>query len=230
MLKWDELPFEMQLSEVEPYYQLVSQRKGSLVLKRCLDFLLALVLLFLTSPLFIVLSIWIKLDSKGPVIYKQKRVTQYNRHFKIWKFRTMVTDADKKGSLVTSANDNRITKVGNFIRRVRLDELPQLVNVLKGEMSFVGTRPEVPRYTEQYSPEMMATLLLPAGITSLASINYKDEDTIISQMTAKGMTVDQAYVERVLPEKMHFNLAYLRDFSFIGDIKIMLQTVVEVLK
>ena len=230
MLKWDELPFEMQLSEVEPYYQLVSQRKGSLILKRCLDFLLALVLLFLTSPLFIVLSIWIKLDSKGPVIYKQKRVTQYNRHFKIWKFRTMVTDADKKGSLVTSANDNRITKVGNFIRRVRLDELPQLVNVLKGEMSFVGTRPEVPRYTEQYSPEMMATLLLPAGITSLASINYKDEDTIISQMTAKGMTVDQAYVERVLPEKMHFNLAYLRDFSFIGDIKIMLQTVVEVLK
>ena len=230
MLKWDELPFEMQLSEVEPYYQLVSQRKGSLLLKRCLDFLLALVLLFLTSPLFIVLSIWIKLDSKGPVIYKQKRVTQYNRHFKIWKFRTMVTDADKKGSLVTSANDNRITKVGNLIRRVRLDELPQLVNVLKGEMSFVGTRPEVPRYTEQYSPEMMATLLLPAGITSLASINYKDEDTIISQMTAKGMTVDQAYVERVLPEKMHFNLAYLRDFSFIGDIKIMLQTVVEVLK
>ena len=230
MLKWDELPLEMQLSEVTPYYQLVSQRKGSLVLKRCLDFLLALVLLFLTSPLFIVLSIWIKLDSKGPVIYKQERVTQYNRHFKIWKFRTMVTNADKKGSLVTSANDNRITKVGNFIRRVRLDELPQLVNVLKGEMSFVGTRPEVPRYTEQYSPEMMATLLLPAGITSLASINYKDEDTIISQMTAKGMTVDQAYVERVLPEKMLFNLAYLRDFSFIGDIKIMLQTVVEVLK
>ena len=142
----------------------------------------------------------------------------------------MVTDADKKGSLVTSENDSRITKVGQFIRRVRLDELPQLVNVLKGEMSFVGTRPEVPRYTEQYSPEMMATLLLPAGITSLASINYKDEDAIISQMTAKGMTVDQAYVERVLPEKMHFNLAYLRDFSFIGDIKIMLQTVVEVLK
>ena len=230
MLKWDELPLEMQLSEVEPYYQLVSQRKGSLNLKRCLDFLLALVLLFLSSPLFIVLSIWIKLDSKGPVIYKQERVTQYNRHFKIWKFRTMVTDADKKGSLVTSENDSRITKVGQFIRRVRLDELPQLVNVLKGEMSFVGTRPEVPRYTEQYSPEMMATLLLPAGITSLASINYKDEDTIISQMTAKGMTVDQAYVERVLPEKMHFNLAYLRDFSFIGDIKIMLQTVVEVLK
>ena len=230
MLKWDELPLEMQLSEVEPYYQLVSKRKGSLVLKRCLDFLLALLLLFLTSPLFIVLSIWIKLDSKGPVIYKQERVTQYNRHFKIWKFRTMVTDADKKGGLVTSANDSRITKVGNFIRRVRLDELPQLVNVLKGEMSFVGTRPEVPRYTEQYSPEMMATLLLPAGITSLASINYKDEDTIISQMTSKGMTVDQTYVERVLPEKMHFNLAYLRDFNFFGDIKIMFQTVVEVLK
>ena len=230
MLKWDELPQEMQLSEVKPYYQLVSRRKGSLIFKRCLDLFLAVVLLILTSPLFLILSIWIKLDSKGPVIYKQVRVTQYNRHFKIWKFRTMVTDADKKGSLVTSANDSRITKVGNFIRRVRLDELPQLVNVLKGEMSFVGTRPEVPRYTEQYSPEMIATLLLPAGVTSLASINYKDEDAIISQMTAKGMTVDQAYVERVLPEKMHFNLAYLRDFNFFGDIKIMFQTVVEVLK
>ena len=215
MLKWDELPQEMQLSEVKPYYQLVSGRKGSLILKRCLDLFLALILLILTSPVFLILSIWIKLDSKGPVIYKQMRVTQYNRHFKIWKFRTMVTDADKKGSLVTSANDSRNTKVGNFIRRVRLDELPQLVNVLKGEMSFVGTRPEVPRYT---------------GITSLASINYKDEDAIISQMTAKGMTVDQAYVERVLPEKMHYNLAYLRDFNFFGDIKIMFQTVFEVLK
>ena len=219
MLKWEDLPVEMKSSEVESYYQLVSKRKGSLIFKRCLDWVLALVLLILTSPVFLILSIWIKLDSKGPVIYKQERVTQYNRPFKIWKFRTMVTDADKKGSLVTSANDSRITKVGNFIRRVRLDELPQLVNVLKGEMSFVGTRPEVPRYTEQYSPEMMATLLLPAGITSLASINYKDEDAIISQMTAKGMTVDQAYVERVLPEKMHFNLAYLRDFNFFGDIE-----------
>ena len=139
----------MQSSEVESYYQLVSKRKGSLIFKRFLDWVLALFLLVLTSPVFLILSIWIKLDSKGPVIYKQERVTQYNRPFKIWKFRTMVTDADKKGSLVTSANDSRITKVGNFIRRVRLDELPQLVNVLKGEMSFVGTRPEVPRYTER---------------------------------------------------------------------------------
>lgn len=141
MLKWEDLPVEMKSSEVESYYQLVSKRKGSLIFKRCLDWVLAVVLLILTSPIFLILSIWIKLDSKGPVIYKQERVTQYNRPFKIWKFRTMVTDADKKGSLVTSANDSRITKVGNFIRRVRLDELPQLVNVLKGEMSFVGTRP-----------------------------------------------------------------------------------------
>ena len=208
MLKWEDLPVEMKSSEVESYYQLVSKRKGSLIFKRCLDWVLALILLVLTSPIFLILSIWIKLDSKGPV----------------------VTDADKKGSLVTSANDSRITKVGNFIRRVRLDELPQLVNVLKGEMSFVGTRPEVPRYTEQYSPEMMATLLLQAGITSPASINYKDEDTIISQMTEKGLSVDQAYVEHVLPEKMRYNLAYLREFSFFGDIKIMFQTVFEVLK
>ncbi len=119
MLKWEDLPVEMQSSEVESYYQLVSKRKGSLIFKRFLDWVLALFLLLLTSPIFLILSIWIKLDSKGPVIYKQERVTQYNRPFKIWKFRTMVTDADKKGSLVTSANDSRITKVGNFIRRVR---------------------------------------------------------------------------------------------------------------
>lgn len=230
MRRWDDLPLEMRHEVVKPYYQLVAKRRVSLLVKRCFDILLALILLILTSPIFLILGVWIKLDSKGPVIYKQVRMTQYNRPFNIWKFRTMVTDADKKGSLVTSANDNRITKVGSLIRRVRLDELPQLVNVLKGEMTFVGTRPEVPRYTEQYSPEMLATLLLPAGITSLASIHYKDEDNIISQMTAKGMTVDQAYVEEVLPEKMRYNLAYLREFSFFGDIKLMFQTIIEVVK
>lgn len=230
MRRWDDLPVEMRHEVVKPYYQLVAKRRVSLLVKRCFDILLALILLILTSPIFLILGVWIKLDSKGPVIYKQVRMTQYNRPFNIWKFRTMVTDADKKGSLVTSANDNRITKVGSLIRRVRLDELPQLVNVLKGEMTFVGTRPEVPRYTEQYSPEMLATLLLPAGITSLASIHYKDEDNIISQMTAKGMTVDQAYVEEVLPEKMRYNLAYLREFSFFGDIKLMFQTIIEVVK
>ena len=146
------------------------------------------------------------------------------------KFKFADTGTRNSGALRATLLSKSFTKVGNFIRRVRLDELPQLVNVLKGEMSFVGTRPEVPRYTEQYSPEMMATLLLPAGITSPASINYKDEDTIISQMTEKGLSVDQAYVEHVLPEKMRYNLAYLREFSFLGDIKIMFQTVFEVLK
>ena len=165
------LPVEMKSSEVESYYQLVSKRKGSLIFKRCLDWVLALVLLVLTSPIFLILSIWIKLDSKGPVIYKQERVTQYNRPFKIWKFRTMVTDADKKEvwwllltivALLRLAISSAVSVWTNYL---------SWSMSLKAEMSFVGTRPEVPRYTEQYSPEMMATLLLPAGITSPASIN-----------------------------------------------------------
>ena len=230
MKKFESLPAELQTEQVRPYYEALAAKRGQLFLKRAFDILVSAILLLLLSPILLFFAIWIKLDSPGPVFYRQERVTSYGRIFRIFKFRTMKVDADKMGSLVTLKNDDRITRVGHVIRRYRLDELPQLLNILTGDMSLVGTRPEVAKYVAAYTPEMKATLLLPAGITSLASINYKDEDAIISQMTAKGMTVDQAYVERVLPEKMHYNLAYLRDFNFFGDIKIMFQTVFEVLK
>ena len=230
MLKWEDLPVEMKSSEVESYYQLVSKRKGSLIFKRCLDWVLAVVLLILTSPIFLILSIWIKLDSKGPVIYKQERVTQYNRTFKIWKFRTMVTDADKRGPLITGKSDDRITKMGHKLRKCRLDELPQLLNILAGEMSFVGTRPEVERYVDCYTDEMMATLLLPAGVTSMASMAYKDEDTVMAHYLEKGETVDDVYVRRILPKKMRYNLEYLKSVGIMEDLKIMVKTVLEVLR
>ena len=230
MIKFEDLPIQIRNEEVKRYYKFLRDKRFSLFFKFLMDRLLAFVLLVLFSPVILIIGIWIKLDSPGPAIYKQVRITQYGRKFKIWKFRTMVEGADKKGSLVTSHNDNRITKIGKFIRKYRIDELLQLVNVLLGDMSFVGTRPEVPKYTNQYTDEMKATLLLPAGITSPASISFKDEDIIINRCVERGLTVDDAYVNEVLPAKMHYNLEYLRQFSFINDLKIMIQTVVEVVK
>ena len=230
MIKFEDLPIQIRNEEVKRYYKFLRDKRFSLFFKFLMDRLLAFVLLVLFSPVILIIGIWIKLDSPGPAIYKQVRITQYGREFKIWKFRTMVEGADKKGSLVTSHNDNRITKIGKFIRKYRIDELPQLVNVLLGDMSFVGTRPEVPKYTNQYTDEMKATLLLPAGITSPASISFKDEDIIINRCIERGLTVDDAYMNEVLPAKMHYNLEYLRQFSFINDLKIMIKTVVEVVK
>ncbi|WP_247950963.1 sugar transferase [Streptococcus cristatus] len=230
MIKFEDLPVQLRNEDVERYYKLLNNKRTSLFCKLLMDRLLALVLLILFSPVILIIGFWIKIDSSGPAIYKQVRITQYGREFKIWKFRTMVVGADKKGSLVTSHNDNRITKIGRFIRKYRIDELPQLVNVLLGDMSFVGTRPEVPKYTDQYTDEMKATLLLPAGITSPASISFKDEDIIINRCVERGLMVDDAYVNEVLPAKMHYNLEYLRQFSFINDLKIMIQTVVEVVR
>lgn len=230
MIKFEDLPIQIRNEEVKSYYRFLRDKRFSLLCKLLMDRLLAFVLLVLFSPVILIIGIWIKLDSPGPAIYKQVRITQYGREFKIWKFRTMVEGADKKGSLVTSHNDNRITKIGKFIRKYRIDELPQLVNVLLGDMSFVGTRPEVPKYTSQYTDEMKATLLLPAGITSPASISFKDEDLIINNCVQRGLTVDDAYVTEVLPAKMQYNLEYLRQFSFINDLKIMIQTVFEVVK
>jgi lipopolysaccharide/colanic/teichoic acid biosynthesis glycosyltransferase len=173
----------------------------------------------------LVIALWIKLDSKGPILYKSIRVTTYGRDFTIFKFRTMITDADKKGALITVSGDDRITGVGKKIRHARLDEIPQLFNVLSGKMSFVGTRPEVRRYVEAYTPEMMATLLLPAGITSTASINYRDEDDKMAELIGNGLSVDEAYLGHILPEKMKYNLDYIKNFSFFGDIVICIKTV-----
>lgn len=217
--KWENLPPEMQTEEVRKYYDILKKKRASLFFKRLFDICVSLVLLILLSPIFLVLSIAIKTDSKGPVFYRQTRVTQYNREFRIFKFRSMVQGADK-GSQVTVENDVRVTRVGKLIRKGRLDEISQLIDVLRGKMTFVGTRPEVPKYTRQYTPEMMATLLLPAGITSLASIYYKDE----AELLDSAEDADKVYVEKVLPAKMYYNLKAIETFSFWGDIKIMFMT------
>ena len=230
LISWDKLPYEMKNSEVKAYYDILSRRKGSLAVKRIFDIAVSFVMLVLLSWLFLILAIMIKVDSRGPVFYRQVRVTSGNRDFRIFKFRTMVQNADKIGALVTSGNDSRITRVGSKIRKCRLDELPQLINILKGDMTFVGTRPEVRKYVEKYSDEMMATLLMPAGVTSLASINFKDEDELMDSYTSKGMTVDDAYVQKVLPEKMAYNLEYIKEFGFFKDIKLMFKTVASVVK
>lgn len=228
--KWDSLPEEMKIEPVRKYYSILQKKKISLFLKRAFDFIVSLIMVVIISPILLILAILIKLDSEGPVFYRQERITTGGKKFRIFKFRTMIQNADKIGSLVTVDKDPRITKVGEKIRKVRLDELPQLLNIVKGDMSFVGTRPEVAKYVEQYSDEMMATLLLPAGVTSLASIEYKDEDEIISAHTALGESADEAYVSHVLPEKMKYNLEYLQSFSFWGDIALMFKTVVSVIK
>lgn len=223
--KWNDLPKEMQIPEVREYYDLLSKKKFQLVLKRLFDIVVSFTLLTLLSPLFIILAIAIKLDSKGPVFYRQTRVTQYGKKFRIFKFRSMVTDADK-GSLLTVGGDSRITKTGKFIRKYKLDEFSQLIDVLRGTMTFVGTRPEVPKYVEKYTPEMMATLLMPAGITSEASVYYKDENELLDA----AEDVEKTYLEVVLPDKMKYNLAAIKSFSFIDDIKVMILTVLAVFK
>ena len=222
--KWEKLPIEMQTEEVRTYYDILKKKKFALFMKRAFDIIVSLILLLLFSPVFLILAICIKIDSKGPVFYRQTRVTQYGKKFRIFKFRTMVQNADK-GSQVTVGNDSRITRVGRLIRKCRLDEISQLIDVLRGTMTFVGTRPEVTKYVEQYTPEMMATLLLPAGITSYASICYKDEDELLNE----AEDTDKVYVEKILPEKMRYNLKSIEKFGFWGDIGVMFKTVFAVL-
>ena len=230
MIKFEQLDARFHNDQVKYYYNIIQKKKLSLFIKNIFDRLLALILLILISPILIVIAIWIKLDSEGEVFYRQKRITTYGREFKIYKFRTMVKNADKLGSAVTMQDDPRISRVGKKLRKIRLDELPQLINILLGDMSFVGTRPEVEKYVDKYSDYMYATLLLPAGVTSIASIKYKDEDEILNKHTSQGMNIDDAYVEKVLPEKMKYNLEYIENFSFINDLKIMVKTVIGVLK
>lgn len=224
MISFDKLPQRFQCDEVREYYDILCKKKFSIMLKRITDIFMALVMLiFLIIPI-IIISIAVKCTSKGPVFYKQVRVTAYGRRFKILKFRTMVVGADKIGSLVTTDGDRRITKMGKFLRKYRLDELPQIFHVVSGKMSVVGTRPEVPKYVDSYKKEYLATLLMPAGITSLASIMYKDEEKLLSDKD----DVDTVYVEQILPDKMEYNLKYLRNFGFRSDIKLIFKTVKEV--
>ena len=188
---WDKLPENMKTDAVLPYYEALRRHRAGLIVKRIADILLSSVLIVVLSPVLLVIAVLIKIDSPGPVFYRQVRVTRYNKDFRIFKFRTMIVNADEKGALVTTSNDSRITRVGSKLRKYRLDEFPQLFNVFKGEMSLVGTRPEVRKYVDEYTDEMMATLLLPAGVTSEASIAFKDEDKIL----AEAEDVDKAYIE-----------------------------------
>lgn len=223
--EWDDIPEFMKNEDVKKYYEILRKKRFSLKVKRFFDVTASFVLILLLSPVFLILSVWIKTDSKGPVYFKQERVTQYGRKFSIFKFRTMVINADRTGSLVTVQNDSRITAVGRKIRKYRLDEIPQLFNILAGDMSFVGTRPEVRKYVEEYSDEMKATLLLPAGVTSEASIRYKDEDELLKD----AVDVDEVYIQKILPEKMRWNLRAIRRFSLPGELSTMVWTVFHVM-
>lgn len=224
--RWEDLPGFMRVPEVRPYWEALDKKRGQLALKRAFDVVVAwIMLVFLAIPMAVI-AIAIKLDSRGPVFYRQERVTAYGRKFRIHKFRTMVNNADKIGSAVTVGNDSRITKVGSKLRDLRLDELPQLFDVISGNMSFVGTRPEAIKYVKQYTPEMFATLLLPAGITSEASIQYKDEAGLLNA----AEDVDKVYVETVLPGKMKYNLQSIKRYSFFGEIATFFKTAVAVVK
>ena len=224
--KWNDLPDSFKNPEVNFYYEILNKKRAQLFFKRLFDILISLILLILLSPIMIIIAISIKLDSKGPVFFRQRRITQYGKTFRIFKFRTMVENAEKLGSQVTVSNDPRVTKIGGFIRKYRIDEFPQLLNVLFGDMTFVGTRPEVKKYVDAYTNEMLATLLLPAGITSEASIKYKDEQRLLSSSS----DADKTYIEEILPEKMKYNLRGIEKTSIKYDLSIMLATVFGVLR
>ena len=223
--KWEKLPPELQIEEVRPYYEILRKKNFSLFWKRAFDIFVSGMMLIILSPFFLILSLAIVIDSRGGVFYRQERVTQYGKHFRIFKFRSMVSGADKKGTLVTVGHDARITRVGKFIRKFRLDEVSQLIDIFRGTMTFIGTRPEVPKYVDQYKAEYLATLLLPAGVSSIASIMFKDEDSLLEGKD----DVDKAYVEEVLPQKMKWNLESIKKFSLLGEVRTMFRTVFAVL-
>lgn len=223
--RWEDLPDFMKTKEIRPYWEILNRKRGQIALKRAFDFIMSILMLIVLAIPMAIIAVWIKMDSKGSVLYRQERVTTYGRHFRIHKFRTMLSNTDKIGTAVTVGNDSRITRVGSKLRHLRLDELPQLFDVISGDMSFVGTRPEVVKYVERYKPEYNATLLMPAGITSEASIRYKDEDKLLNVAD----DVDEVYVNQVLPEKMKWNLESIRRFNFPREILTMFRTMAAVL-
>ncbi len=224
--KWSELPDRMRTKEVRKYYNILVKRNAWFQAKRVLDVIIGTIMLVVLAIPMVVVAALIKLDSKGPVFFRQERVTQYGRIFRIYKFRTMVDNASQLGTQVTVDGDRRITRVGKVLRKLRIDEFPQLFNILAGDMTLVGTRPEVSKYVKEYSPEMYATLLLPAGLTSRTSIAYKDEEKLLSD----AADADRVYIEEVLPVKMQYNLDSLKKFSLLSDASVLWDTFVSVLK
>ena len=223
--QWEDLPDFMRVNEVRPYWEILWKKRQQLILKRVFDITMASVLIFFLAIPMLAISIWIKIDSPGPIFYRQERVTIYGKHFNIHKFRTMILNADRIGTSVTVGNDNRITKVGTKLRKFRLDELPQIFDVIKGTMSFVGTRPEAVKYVDSYKNEYYATLLMPAGITSETSVRYKDEEKLLLNCE----DIDQTYIEKIMPEKMKWNLESVKQFCLYKDVMTMIKTVFAVL-
>lgn len=218
------LPQEFQNEECEKYYSIIKSRYFAYILKRIFDYLVGLILLILLIIPIAVIAIIVKCGSKGPVMFRQVRVGKYGKTFEIFKFRTMITEQPKGATQITVGDDPRITKAGKVLRKYRLDELPQIFNIIKGDMSFVGTRPEVPKYVEHYADYMMATLLLEPGITGVASIEFKDE----SELLGASNNPEKTYIEDILPKKMSLSLSYIPKLSPIYDIKLMINTVIKV--
>lgn len=190
------------------------------MIKRLFDVTAASIGLLILSPLFVVVSLWIKLDSRGPVFYKQIRVGRNNRDFKLFKFRSMRPDSDKLGLITVGGHDPRVTRSGYFIRKYKLDEFPQLINVVKGDMSLVGPRPEVRKYVSMYSPEQMKVLSVRPGITDPASIAYRNENEILEGK----YNPDDYYVNVIMPDKLRINLEYVNNRSFLKDLKVIFAT------
>lgn len=188
---------------------------------RFFDILFSSLGVVVLSPLFLVLAVWIKLDSKGPVFYKQSRVGKNDEDFRLYKFRTMVVNADKKGLITVGGRDPRVTRAGYFLRKYKLDELPQLVNVLRGNMSLVGPRPEVRKYVEMYTPEQRKVLSVKPGLTDYASIHYIDENEVL----AKSDDPEKTYVEVIIPEKIRYNMKYIENRSVKEYFKIIFMTI-----
>ena len=222
---WHKLPPQMRNEFVKPYYDILVTKKIQLLSKRLFDVVVASLMLVVMFPLFALIAIAIKLDSKGPVFFRQTRVTANCKLFKIFKFRTMCENAEQLGTQVTTHNDIRVTRVGSFLRKYRLDEIPQLINIITGDMSYVGTRPEVTKYVEHYTPEMYATLLLPAGVTSKCSIEYKDEEKLLSNSS----NADETYINEVLPQKMKINLEAIRRFNIFYEFLVTVNTLLAVI-
>lgn len=211
----------MQTDEVKTYHDALKKRKFSILIKRIFDIVVSLIASIFLVPIIILLAIIIMIDSPGNPFFLQTRVTKHGKKFKIFKFRTMVKNAEKLGAQVTTDHDPRITKVGKYLRKLRIDEIPQIFNIIIGDLSFVGVRPEVPKYVKKYTDEMYATLLMPAGVTSITSILYKNE----AELLGSSENPDETYVNKILPQKMKYNLEYIKSFNFFGDIKIMLKTI-----
>lgn len=194
-------------------------------MKRLFDILASGMGLIVLSPLFAVLAVWIKADSKGPVFYRQTRVGRDNKDFRLYKFRSMRPDSDKLGLITVGGHDPRVTRSGYYIRKYKLDEFPQLINVFVGDMSLVGPRPEVRKYVDLYTPEQMRVLSVRPGITSLASIRYRNENEILAQ----AVDPDRCYIEQVMPDKLAIDLEYVNRATFWNDIKLIFSTFREII-